>query len=156
MSNAKPAGSTDSSATLKTHKDPKPENVTWVSPHLTVSDVDTMAKFYEKAFKFQIKELMTGEDGSIWHGELRYKDQLIMLGKAGAYGDMSKTRSPKVTGVESPMNLYLYCEDVDQFYKDAIAAGASSLTIPQDLFWGDRMCRLQDPDGYTWCFATKI
>lgn len=137
-------------------KDPRPENVGWVLPHITVSNVDVMAKFYEKAFKFVIKELVPGEDGSTWHGELRYKDQLIMLGKAGAYGDISKTRPPIMAGVESPMSLYLYCEDVDQFYKDAIAAGAISLMEPQDMFWGDRMCRLKDPDGFVWAFGTKL
>jgi PhnB protein len=25
---------------------------------------------------------------------------------------------------------------------------------PADMFWGDRMCSLTDPDGHTWNFAT--
>lgn len=129
-----------------------PKNVTWVSPHITVMDVDRAAHFYEKAFQFQKIELVKGEDGTLWHGEMRYQDQMIMLGKSGAYG--AKTQSPKQTGIESPMNLYLYCDNVDEFYKKAIVAGAESLTAPSDMFWGDRMCKLQDPDGYHWCFAT--
>jgi uncharacterized glyoxalase superfamily protein PhnB len=24
------------------------------------------------------------------------------------------------------------------------------------MFWGDRMVRLRDPDGYLWSFATKV
>jgi PhnB protein len=27
---------------------------------------------------------------------------------------------------------------------------------PQDMFWGDRMCNLLDPDGHSWSFATNV
>lgn len=132
----------------------KPENVTWLSPHITVSDVDKMANFYEKAFNFTKLDLVPGDDGSTWHGEMRYKDQMIMLGKAGAYNEKSKP--PFLSGLSSPVNLYLYCEDVDQFYKHAITSGAVTLLEPQDMFWGDRMCRLKDPEGFEWCFASFL
>lgn len=135
-------------------KDPRPPNVTWVSPYITVSDVEKMSSFYQEAFQFEKGELVPGEDGTIWHGEMKYKDQLIMLGKALAYG--GTTKSPNMTGIESPMNLFLYCEDVDEFFKKAVKAGAVALIEPQDMFWGDRMCKLKDPDGYLWCFATYI
>ncbi len=133
---------------------PKPENATWVSPYLTVQDADIAIEFYAKAFNFTIIEKTAGDDGSTWHGELQYKDQLIMLGKAGAYGGTSKP--PVMTGVESPISQYIYTEDVDAFHNNAVTAGAKSLGEPENMFWGDRMCRLQDPDGYIWCFATKV
>lgn len=132
----------------------RPEGVTWLMPFLTVLDVDQAADFYKKAFQFSIKELVSGEDETTGHGELRYKDQLIMLGKQGAYGKTSQ--SPAHSKVECPMGLYLYCEDVDQFYQHAVQNGAIGIEAPQDMFWGDRMCRLQDLDGYIWCFATYI
>ena len=129
-----------------------PPGTTWMSPYITVSDVEKASDFYQAAFTFEKTNLMPGEDGSIVHGEMKYKDQLIMLGKAGAYGGI--TQSPAMSGTESPMNLYLYCANVDEFYKKAVAAGAKSLAAPEDMFWGDRMCRLQDSEGYLWCFAT--
>ena len=46
--------------------------------------------------------------------------------------------------------------DVDSLYEAALKAGAKSLGAPENMFWGDRMCRLQDLDGYIWCFATAI
>lgn len=133
---------------------PRPQGVTWVSPYITVKNVDAAANFYHKAFNFEIKEIATGEDGTAGHGELKYKDQLLMIGKQGAWG--GTTQTPKSSGIESPINLYLYCEDVDQFHQNAVAAGAESLDAPQDMFWGDRMCKLKDPDGYVWCFATHL
>jgi uncharacterized glyoxalase superfamily protein PhnB len=131
-----------------------PEGVTWVSPYITVKDVDTAITFYQKAFNFDKKEAVPGEDGTTWHAEMKYKNQLLMFGKAGAYD--KKSQAPQTSKVECPMSLYLYCENVDQFYEDAIAAGAKSIIEPQDMFWGDRMCKLQCPDGYHWAFATHI
>jgi PhnB protein len=130
----------------------KPHDAPWLSPYIMVKDVDAAMEFYLKAFRFEKRDSAPGEDGTTWHAELRYKDQLVMLGKQGGYD--KKTLSPATSGVESPMMLYFYCEDVDKFYQHAVAAGAKSLGEPEDMFWGDRMCRLQDPDGYIWSVAT--
>lgn len=132
----------------------RPKGVPWISPYVIVKDVDQAVQFYEKAFGFERLHLVAGDDGTSWHAEVHYKDHLIMFGKSGAYG--GKTKAPTDNGVESPINLYLYCEDVDEFYENALKAGAKSLSAPEDTFWHDRMCRLQDPNGYVWCFATYI
>lgn len=136
-------------------KNQTPSNgLPWVSPYITVKDVDRSANFYKKAFGIKTSELVPGEDGSTWHGELKYQNQLIMIGKEGAYGGV--TKAPMSSGVDSPMNLYVYCEDVDAFHECAVNAGATSLLAPEDTFWGDRMCRLKDIDGYVWSFATAL
>ena len=54
------------------------------------------------------------------------------------------------------MSLYLYTESVDDFHKKATAAGAQSLSSPEDMFWGDRMCVVEDLDGLHWAFATHL
>src|SRR5476649_2698752 len=96
---------------------PRPEGTPWISPYIIVSDVDRAVHFYEKAFGFQVKQIIAGEDRTSWHAEILYNDQLIMFGKAGAYG--GRTQAPKDSGVESPINLYLYCKSVDDFYQKA-------------------------------------
>lgn len=131
---------------------PLPPETSWVSPYITVTNVDEAVKFYQKAFHFELKNLVPGEDGTGWHAEMHYHKQLIMCGKQGTYG--SQTKSPLSSGVESPITLYIYCEDVDQFYQDAVINGAQGIAEPEDMFWGDRMCRLMDLDNYIWCFAT--
>jgi PhnB protein len=132
----------------------KPQDAPWLSPYIMVKDVDAAMNFYLKAFRFEKRDSSPGEDGTTWHAELRYKDQLIMLGKQGGYD--KETVSPATSGKTSPMMLYFYCEDVDKFYQHAMACGAKSLGEPEDMFWGDRMCRLQDPDGYIWSVATHL
>lgn len=133
---------------------PKPADVPWISPYMTVCDIDKAVDFYKKAFHFAIREVAPGEDGKGVHAELTYEGQLVMLGKEGAYGN--KTKTPVSSGIASPIHLYIYTENVDEFYKYAIANHAEGMTQPEDMFWGDRMCQLKDPDGYVWCFATHL
>jgi PhnB protein len=135
---------------MKTH----PNGSTYVNAYITVEDLSKALEFYKKAFGFKIYEEAKDEKGVLVHAETQHHDQLIMFGKAGAWG--GTTQSPKQSGVESPITLYLYVENVDQFYKHALTNGAVSISEPQDAFWGDRMCSLKDLDGYTWCIATHI
>jgi uncharacterized glyoxalase superfamily protein PhnB len=58
--------------------------------------------------------------------------------------------------VRPAIGLYLYCEDVDAVYKRALAAGAKSDRAPKDMFYGDRVCAVIDPDGYLWSFGTNV
>lgn len=123
-----------------------------LSPYLTVKDVKIAADFYQKAFNFELLELKADNDGTPVHAEMKFKDQLILFGKEGAFGGTLK--SPKSSLTESPITLCITCDDVDDFYGSATGQGAKSLSEPEDMFWGARMCRLQDKDNYTWCFLT--
>jgi uncharacterized glyoxalase superfamily protein PhnB len=45
---------------------------------------------------------------------------------------------------------------VDAFVKRAVDAGAK-ITMPlDDMFWGDRYCKLEDPFGHHWSVATHL
>ena len=132
----------------------KPKNFPWVSPYLTVTDIDKAFDFYSQAFGFELVEKAKGENGETFHAEFTHKGQMLMLGRTDAYGPDAKLQTPAESGVKCPMNLYLYVDDVDAFYQHAVDNGAESITPPEDTFWGDRMCRLQDADGYVWAFAT--
>src|SRR4029079_17465540 len=116
----------------------KPNDIPWVSPYIMVKDVDKAVDFYVKAFKFAVKEVAPGEDGHGIHAELTYNNQLIMLGKQGAFDGTSL--APASSKVESPITLYAYAENVDEFYKNATANNAEGKMAPEDSFWGDRMC----------------
>lgn len=129
-------------------------NLSRVSPYLTLVDVLAGVDFYRKAFDFRVGDLSRDAQGTILHAEVMYYDQLLMFGKQGAHN--SPLLAPVTSHVPSPITLYLYCDNVDQFHLKAVTAGAISLASPEDMFWGDRMCRLQCPDGYVWCFATRL
>lgn len=123
-----------------------------LSPYITVQDVEKATQFYKKVFNFDILETNNDDSGVPIHAEMLYKGQLIMCGKEGAFG--SSLKSPKTSSIGSPITLCLECKNVDQFYTSALAQGAKSISAPEDMFWGARMCRLSDDDNYTWCFLT--
>ena len=37
-----------------------------------------------------------------------------------------------------------------------LLVGAKAVFPPQNMFWGDRICKLTDPDGHVWNFATNV
>jgi uncharacterized glyoxalase superfamily protein PhnB len=136
-------------------KSARPADMPWLIPYLMVGDVDQALAFYQKAFNFEKASTSPGEDNKTSHGEIRYKDQVIMCGREGAQcEEVTSAKSPKTLGTPSPVMLYVYCDDVDAIYKQAIAAGAESQMEPQETHWGDKMCSLLDPFGHSWCFAT--
>ena len=137
-------------------KDPRMAGMAWLVPALTVRDVAKAMDFYEKAFGFEKGFSMPGPDGRIVHGDMRYKGSvIIMMGLEGAQGNLCK--APVTMNLANPpAGLYVYCDDVDALCAKAKKAGAIVKTEPADMFWGDRMTALTDPEGYSWMFAKNV
>lgn len=134
---------------------PKPKQNNWLTPYLTVADAKASIEFYGKAFGFQPALQIPGPGGAPMHAEMTYKGAtVIMFAPEGAMG--SPTKTPGHTGVPEGVGLYVYCDDVDALAQRARAAGATTLSEPETMFWGDRVAHLQDPDGHRWTFATNV
>jgi PhnB protein len=131
----------------------KPENMPWLTPCLTVKDVDASVEFYQKAFGFEKHFSLPGPGGRTIHAEVGWRDAVVMLGPEDSDGPC---KSPATSGARPSSTLYIYCDDVDALFRRATAAGARAESPPQDMFWGDRACTLIDPDGYPWVFATNV
>ena len=124
-------------------------------PYLTVRNARDAIRFYQDAFDFIFENPKeVDQAGAIEHVEMRYRDLLIMFSPEGAFG--GTTKAPATLGIECPLTLYLYCDSVDTIYQKAMQAGARSSMEPQDAFWGDRVCKLTDPDGFEWMFASRL
>ncbi len=135
----------------------RPQSYPWLSPYLTVKDADAAIDFYQKAFGFEKRMSLHGPDGRTGHAEMTWKEAMIMFGAVPeSKRDEWPCRPPAEKGIHSPITLYVYCEDVDALFTRAVAAGAKAIKPPQDVFYGDRMCTLEDPDGYWWSFATNV
>ena len=50
----------------------------------------------------------------------------------------------------------LYVKDVDALFNRAVAAGATPVMPPEDMFWGDRFAQVEDPYGHIWALGTHI
>jgi PhnB protein len=90
------------------------------SPYLTIKNAAEALEFYKKAFGAnEIYKLMM-PDGRLGHAEMRLGDSIIMMAdEFPEYGG----KAPQTLG-GSPVSIHLYVEDVDAFFKKALAAGA--------------------------------
>lgn len=134
--------------------DPRSEGMPWLTPYLTVSDPNRALDFYSTAFGFERAEVME-EDGQITHAGMKYRDKTIVMFAPETACD-SIAQTPAHGGFECPIGLYVYVDDVDAAYRRAIEAGAKGVMEPHDMFWGDRMTSVRDPDGYVWSLAHRL
>ncbi|HKP17287.1 MAG TPA: VOC family protein [Gaiellaceae bacterium] len=129
---------------------PIPEGYNTVTPYLSLDDAAAAIDFYKKAFGAKERMRMPTPDGRIGHAELEIGDSLVMLADTFP---QSQTKSPKELGGTTG-GVFLYVEDIDAWYKQAVDAGATATMEPQDMFWGDRFGSLVDPFGHHWSLAT--
>ena len=93
---------------------------------------------------------MDGTEGKVGHAQLKIGDSIIMLSDEMPQGCC---RSPQALG-GTAVNIFLYVKDVDEVFKQAVAAGAKIAMPVSDMFWGDRFGQVTDPFGHSWSLAT--
>jgi len=55
-----------------------------------------------------------------------------------------------------PTSIYLYVEDTDATYEQALKSGGVSLMEPADQYYGDRNAGIKDLSGNQWWIATHV
>ena len=98
-------------------------------------------------FRFRIKDA----EGIVRHGEFKIGNSPFMFTDESA--EYPEWQSPLSRG-GTPVHIYLYVEDVDAVFSQAIAAGAKELLPVKDQFYGDRSGGITDPYGHIWYIAT--
>ncbi len=121
---------------------PIPDGVHTVTPYLLAESVPQLIDFVKKAFGAQELMRLPRADGSIMHAQVKIGDSLLMLTEPGGIFTLM------------PTMMYLYVPDADTTYRQALAAGATTMMEMADQFWGDRMGTVRDPLGNIWSIAT--
>ncbi|MBV8551058.1 MAG: VOC family protein [Acidobacteriaceae bacterium] len=129
---------------------PIPTGYHTATPYLVVSDAARAIEFYKNAFGATELFRMAGPGGKIGHAEIKIGDSMIMLSD-----EMMGNKSPQSLN-GSPVSIFLYVENVDNVFNQAVKAGAKSDMPPSDMFWGDRYGKLTDPFGHQWAVATHV
>ena len=129
---------------------PIPEGYHSVTPYLSIDGAAQALDFYKKAFNAIEKFQMPTPDGKIGHAEIIIGNSTIMMADPC---EESPTLSPRELG-SSSMALYLYVDDVDTLFAQAIKAGATEIKPLKDEFYGDRIGAIKDPYGHIWYLAT--
>lgn len=131
---------------------PIPQGYTTLTPSFTFKDSQKAIDFYKKAFGAKVLDLMKSPDGKgIMHATMQIGNSIFMMGNEMPGSDCGKSAE---TMGGSPISLYLYVQDADASFKQAVDAGATVNMPMMDMFWGDRAGSLKDPFGYFWMVAT--
>ena len=127
-----------------------PDGFQSVTPSLTFKDSNKALEFYKKAFGAKVLSIFPAPTGKgVMHATMQIGNSILMMGDEGP-----QCKSAESLG-HTPVQLYIYTEDADSFFKKAVQAGATEVMPVGDMFWGDRMGALKDPFGYQWSVATQ-
>jgi PhnB protein len=121
-----------------------PEGYHTVTPFVIARDSAKLLDFVKEAFGGNEIARVLNPDGSIGHAETRIGDSVVMMFDA------------KKGWPDTPAFLRLYVEDCEATYQQALDAGATSVTRPTNMPWGDRVCRVRDPLGNLWWIMTRL
>ena len=131
---------------IATYKGPnyKWEGAPTIQPYMHPLRADPVMTFLKHAFRAQELGRHASPDGVVHHLMLKIGDSFLEMGEAhGPYQPM-------------PAMYYLYVPDCDAVYRQALSAGATSLSEPADQPYGDRNAGVKDPFGNQWYIATHI
>ena len=121
-----------------------PKGLHSVNPYLHPLRAEPLISFMKRAFGAEEVAKYASPDGVVHHAVIRVGDSMVEMGEAhGKYEAM-------------PAMFYLYVPKVDDAYRQAVAAGATSFQEPADQFYGDRSAGVRDAFGNTWYIATHI
>jgi len=110
-------------------------------PVVYARDVDRVVGFYQQlGFEEQFRLPAEGEAG------------YVGLRRGAAELAVATIASPReLIGVEvgehPRFELFVYVDDVDRCIEQLQAAGAAVLRDPEDMFWGERVGYVADPEG---------
>ncbi len=136
----------------KPQVNPVPNGMHTVTPHLVCAGAAEAIEFYKQAFDAQEAMRIPGPGGKLMHACIRIGDSAVMLIDENPDWGIVGPKSLK----GSPVTIHLFVEDVDAIVERAVAAGAKVTMPVEDMFWGDRYGKLEDPFGHHWSVATHL
>jgi len=119
-----------------------PEGLRTVTPFLHPRGADRQIEFLKRAFGAEEAGCHRSPEGTVVHAVVKIGNSAVELGEAhGEYQPL-------------PTVFYVHVPDADAAYRQAIEAGATSVSAPADLPYGARVGTITDPGGNTWYLAS--
>jgi len=126
-----------------------PEGFHTATPYLIVGNGAEAIEFYKKALGAVETCRHADPSGRVRNAELRIGTSMIMLGEHDGVDPRGTDTFPRVS-------IYLYVEDADALFAQAVAAGAKVLMSVDEKFYGNREGGIEDPFGIVWWIATRV
>jgi uncharacterized glyoxalase superfamily protein PhnB len=128
-----------------------PDGYHTVTPSISFADTAKAIEFYTRAFGAKENGRFPGPGGRIMHADISIGNSRIMM--ADEWPD-SGCMSAETLGGKSPVGFYVYVDNPDALFDQAVKAGAKAVMPVAEMFWGDRAGTLSDPFGYQWTIAS--
>ena len=111
---------------------PAPSGWPRISSALYYEDPAKAIDWLCKAFGFEVRIKVEGDDGSILHSELVFGDGVVMVAgtKRASRPDLTYRRSPRAIGGANTQSMMAYVGDVEEHCKRARQAGAKIVSGP--------------------------
>ena len=133
-----------------------------ISSSVFYDDAPAAIDWLCRAFGFEVRLKVSGDDGRIHHSELTFGDGLVMVGQTGGTElPQNLYRSPRTIAGGITQALAIHIDDVDAHHARAVAAGAKIVREPRtsdygDDYWTDRSYGALDPEGHLWWFMQRV
>ena len=131
---------------------PTPSRPTFI-PSVICRDNRAALKWLQKAFGFEVSEVLTDQKGNIVHAEMTHGTGVVMVGSE--FTDWAK--SPLSVDGKNTQRLHVRIErGIDEHCERARAAGATISMGPADQFYGERCYAAVDHEGHHWTFTQSV
>ena len=122
----------------------KPADYNTASPYLVVDGADRTIHFLKNVFDAVELRRFPDAAGKVMHSEVRIDDTVVMI------ADGNEGWPPM------PSYVHVYVNDVDETYRRALKAGATSVQEPVKKDDDDKRGGVKDAGGTTWWIATRV
>jgi uncharacterized glyoxalase superfamily protein PhnB len=123
---------------------PVPEGFTTVTPFIVAGQADRLIDFIKKAFHGKVTFVSRDNQNKVMHATVQIGNSIVMIADA-------MESNPAATCM-----LYLYVENIDSVYQNAVDADGKSIREPLTEFYGDRSAAVRDTFGNVWWIATRV
>jgi PhnB protein len=121
-----------------------PAGLRSITPFLHLRGAAAFIEFVSRSFAAEVIDRMQADDGTIHYAMVKVGDSRLELSEA--HGDNGPL----------PAMFYLYVGDADVTYRQALAAGATSVEKPADQNYGHRRAAVMDAFGIHWYPASSL
>lgn len=123
----------------------RPEGFSTLNAYLFTAEPESLIDFLKVAFYAkEINRTVDAVNGSIRNAILKIGDSCFMI--SPGKGQFEKMRTA----------FYLFVNDVDAVYQNAMVHGAKEVYPPADMDYGDRQAGVIDPAGNYWWISMRL
>jgi uncharacterized glyoxalase superfamily protein PhnB len=122
-------------------------------PSVVYKDNRAALEWLQKAFGFELSEVLTDAKDNVVHAEMSHDDGIIMISNEFA----EWVRSPASVGGKNTQRVHVrLAGGIDEHCTQARQAGATIAMEPADQFYGDRTYIAVDLEGHYWTFSQPV